>query len=95
MAAAILFGAGTPLAKQLKEIGPWLLAGILYLGSGIGLAIWRRIRSSVPVRLSRSDVGCLAAAVFFGGGVGPVLLMAGWLMPKPPPPRCYSMQKAY
>jgi drug/metabolite transporter (DMT)-like permease len=74
----MLFGAGTPLAKLLlNEVGPWLLAGILYLGAGIGLAIWRAIRGSPPVRLSRADVGWLAGAVFFGGIVGPVLLLGG------------------
>jgi drug/metabolite transporter (DMT)-like permease len=42
LAAAVLFGAGTPLAKLLLDaVSPWLLAGILYLGSGIGLAVWR------------------------------------------------------
>jgi drug/metabolite transporter (DMT)-like permease len=36
LAAAILFGAGAPLAKALLgEASPWLLAGLLYLGSGI------------------------------------------------------------
>ena len=74
----MLFGAGTPLAKLLlNEVGPWLLAGILYLGAGIGLAIWRAIRGSPPVRLSRADLGWLAGAVFFGGIVGPVLLLGG------------------
>jgi len=38
--AALLFGAGTPLAKLLlHSVNPWLLAGLLYLGSGIGLTI--------------------------------------------------------
>lgn len=33
LAAAVLFGAGTPLAKLLLEhAGPWLLAALLYLG---------------------------------------------------------------
>lgn len=40
LAAAALFGAGTPLAKQLLgTVDPWLLAGLLYLGSGGGLAL--------------------------------------------------------
>src|SRR6266478_3218208 len=39
LAAAALFGASTPLAKLLLgEVAPWLLAGLLYFGSGIGLA---------------------------------------------------------
>jgi hypothetical protein len=39
--AAILFGASTPLSKVLLgQVDPILLAGLLYLGSGIGLALW-------------------------------------------------------
>ena len=43
LSAATLFGAGVPLAKLLLEAtSPWLLAGLLYAGSGVGLAILRR-----------------------------------------------------
>ncbi|WP_205954279.1 EamA family transporter [Pseudoxanthomonas winnipegensis] len=45
LAAALLFGASTPFAKQLAgDISPILLAGLLYLGSGIGLWVVRLIR---------------------------------------------------
>ena len=45
LAAAALFGASTPLAKSLGlGLSPILLAGMLYLGSGIGLAGVRLIR---------------------------------------------------
>jgi drug/metabolite transporter (DMT)-like permease len=78
LAAAVLFGVGTPLAKLLLDaVSPWLLAGILYLGSGMGLAIWRLARGASTVRLARDDIAWLAGAVFFGGMVGPVLLMWG------------------
>ena len=78
LSAATLFGAGVPLAKLLLEAtSPWLLAGLLYTGSGVGLAILRRCRGSEPVRLARADVGWLAGAVITGGVVGPVLLMWG------------------
>jgi len=41
LASAALFGASTPLAKLLLgQIDPWLLAALLYLGSGFGLAIY-------------------------------------------------------
>ncbi|HMT92303.1 EamA family transporter [uncultured Thiothrix sp.] len=41
LTAAILFGASTPLAKLLLGVlNPWLLAGLLYLGSGLGLLIY-------------------------------------------------------
>ena len=38
LASAALFGTSTPLAKLLLGGGvdPWLLAGLLYLGSGLG-----------------------------------------------------------
>ena len=42
LASAVLFGASAPLAKLLLgEIDPWLLAGVLYLGAGLGLAVAR------------------------------------------------------
>ena len=37
--AALLFGGSTPLAKELLgTVNPLLLAGLLYCGSGAGLA---------------------------------------------------------
>lgn len=78
LGAAILFGAGTPLAKLLlAEISPWLLAALLYMGSGIGLWILRRVRRAPAVQLSVRDWMWLASAIFAGGMIGPVLLMLG------------------
>lgn len=78
LGAALLFGAGTPLAKLLLNgVGPWMLAGLFYLGSGLGLAMYRWIRRSAPVTLPHGDVKWLAGATVAGGVVGPVLLMAG------------------
>ncbi len=81
--AAALFGASTPLAKLLiGELPPLLLAGVLYLGSGLGLLIWysiRRllVRGAPPDRLRQRDVPWLAGAIVAGGVIGPVLLMIG------------------
>ena len=76
--AAALFGAGTPLAKPLLgSVGPWLLAGLLYLGSGLGLAALRRVRRAPAARLSPAEWRWLAGAVLAGGVSGPVLLMFG------------------
>ena len=78
LAAALLFGAAAPLAKLLLvQVSPWLLAALLYLGSGVGLALLRRVRRNLPVRLPAGEWRWLAGAVIAGGIVGPVLLMAG------------------
>jgi drug/metabolite transporter (DMT)-like permease len=78
LGAAVLFGAGTPFAKiLLGSVSPWLLAGLLYLGSGIGLTLWRRLSRAPAVRLSRHEVPWFAGAVLAGGIIGPVLLMLG------------------
>ncbi|MCY7306067.1 MAG: EamA family transporter [Rhodoferax sp.] len=76
--AAILFGAGTPLAKLLLgQISPWLLAALLYLGSGLGLWLVRRVRRLPPVALARTEIPWLVGAVVAGGMLGPFLLMLG------------------
>lgn len=78
LGAALLFGAGTPLAKWLLDaVSPWLLAGLLYLGSGIGLTLYRRLIAAPAVRLPRNEVIWFAGAILAGGIVGPVLLMFG------------------
>ncbi len=78
MAAAFLFGAGTPLAKLLlAHTSPWLLAALLYLGSGIGLWIVRRLRRAAAVHLDSADWRWLGGAIVAGGVVGPVLLLLG------------------
>ena len=83
LGAAFLFGVSTPVAKQLlPAIDPWLLAGLLYLGSGIGLTGYylarRRTGSArAEASLSRGDVPWLAAAIVSGGMMGPLLLMLG------------------
>ena len=78
LASAFLFGAGTPLAKWLlDQMNPWMLAGLLYLGSGIGLGIYRLLRGSVTPRLNASEARWMVAAIVCGGGIAPVLLMFG------------------
>jgi len=76
--AALLFGAGTPLAKVLLAgVNPWLLAGLLYLGSGLGLALYRRLIHAPVVHLPRVERLWFAGAILAGGIVGPLLLMIG------------------
>lgn len=82
LAAAFLFGASAPIAKLLlADIEPTLLAGFLYLGSGIGLLLFRMIRRSsvgaeeAEAKLSRADIPWLAAAILSGGVAAPVILL--------------------
>jgi len=82
--AALLFGVSTPLAKSLlPQVAPMLLAGLLYLGSGIGLAVYSTLRrnrgrnSRQEAALTRKDAPWLAGAIAAGGIIGPALLMWG------------------
>lgn len=91
LASAALFGASTPFAKLLLgQTTPVVLAGLLYLGSGLGLLIvWlaRRAGSAArpgeelgiwgPAPLRRQDMPWLAGAVISGGVLAPVLLLWG------------------
>jgi len=78
LGAALLFGAGTPLAKLLlSSIGPWLLAGLLYLGSGVGLTLYRLVTRAPKARLPKQEWPWFGGAIAAGGIVGPVLLMFG------------------
>lgn len=78
LGAALLFGAGAPLAKMLLgAAGPWMLAGIFYLGSGLGLLAYRLTTKAAPAKLPAGEAKWLAGAIAFGGVAGPVLLMLG------------------
>lgn len=83
----MLFGASTPLAKLLGlNVAPQLLAGLLYLGSGIGLAILMVVRhlllrgragQAVSLQIPTKELPWLAGAIVAGGVLGPVFLMSG------------------
>jgi drug/metabolite transporter (DMT)-like permease len=79
LGAALLFGLSTPFAKLLlPSSGPFMLAGLLYLGAGIGLTViapFRRAGREAP--LSRGDIPTLLAMVVAGGIAGPLLLLTG------------------
>lgn len=82
LGAAVLFGLSTPLAKLLlTDISPLLLAGLLYAGSGVGLAIILAIRVTMNrssiVWPRGSSIGWLLGAALFGGALAPYLLMRG------------------
>ena len=81
--SAVLFGASTPVAKMmLGGVDPWMMAALLYLGAGAGLAsvhLSRRVLRLpvVEAPLRRSDVPWLAAVIMAGGLAGPLFLMFG------------------
>jgi drug/metabolite transporter (DMT)-like permease len=87
LSAALLFGASTPLAKLLVgDVEPLLLAGLLYLGSGLGLGallMLRRLKQrtgeqpATSLRIPGKELPWLFGAILFGGMLGPALLMLG------------------
>ena len=89
LASAVLFGASMPLAKLLLGgIPPVALAGLLYAGAFLGLAVYRgaagfarrRSRSqgsAGEAPLEKRDLPWLAGAILSGGIAAPILLMFG------------------
>jgi len=84
LGSAALFGISAPLAKLLlPRVDAWVLAGLLYLGAGVGLVALRVAqraagnRPDASTRLTRGDLPLLLAIAFIGGGLGPVLLLVG------------------
>jgi len=82
--SAALFGISTPFAKLLlgDGVSPWMLAGLLYLGSGLGLAVFQLARKASGAALAEAplrpaDLPWLALVVLSGGVIGPLLLMLG------------------
>jgi drug/metabolite transporter (DMT)-like permease len=83
LGSAALFGMSTPAAKLLlATVDPWLTAGLLYLGAGIGLGATQLFRNAVRLApaeapLRAGDLPWLAGVVLTGGVLAPVLLMFG------------------
>src|SRR5262245_45787800 len=84
--AAALFGASAPLAKRLlPTTGVLALAGLLYLGAGLSLTLYRGLRRAwtgadarareAPLR--RADYPLLAGVLLLGGMAGPLLMLFG------------------
>lgn len=80
LASAALFGAATPLSKQLlSSVQPLQLAGLLGFGSVL-VALPLTVFSeplTLPWRLTRNDRWRLYASLGLGGTLGPVLHLAG------------------
>ncbi len=85
LSAAALFGLSAPVAKLLLPSStPLVLASLLYLGGGLGLAGLEALRrlgraggSGREARLGRMDVPLLLGIILCGGVLGPVLMLVG------------------
>jgi drug/metabolite transporter (DMT)-like permease len=80
LAAALLFGAATPLSKVLlRSLSPFELAGLLYLGAALGAIpyLLKEMSSNVVLRMDKVNLGRLSGAIIFGGILGPLLLLVG------------------
>lgn len=78
LGSALLFGAAAPAVKPFAaSLHPVLLAGLLYLGSFLGLLLARGMRRRAETRLQSKDLPPLVGAIVAGGLVAPVLLVWG------------------
>jgi len=76
LVSAALFGAATPASKYLlRNLSPFVLAGLLYVGAA--LAVAPQALRGRAWKLDRRNAVRLGGAVFFGGALGPVLLLLG------------------
>jgi drug/metabolite transporter (DMT)-like permease len=78
LSAALLFGAATPLSKQLLgDMGAFTLAGLLYLGAALAVAPFSARGGSPKLRQDPVQRRLLVATVCAGGLLGPVFLLLG------------------
>ena len=86
--SALLFSLSAPLGKLLlRDVAPLPLAGLLYLGCGLGLTamtffkrvVFRQDASSMESKLQGLDYLYLGGAVLAGGVAAPILLLQGLL----------------
>ncbi len=76
IAAAALFGLSTPTAKLLlHDLSPLMLSALLYLGAAAALHAYRV--DSREAQLTSGDFPLIAGIIFFGGILGPVLMLFG------------------
>jgi drug/metabolite transporter (DMT)-like permease len=76
--AAVLFGASAPFAKiLLGNIAPIPLAGLLYLGSGLSLLIFKIVKKDKhrDTKINKADIKWLLGAIIAGGILAPIVLL--------------------
>lgn len=79
--AAATFGVTAPLSKLLLgSASPLALAGLLYAGGGLGLALASTVRRTAEreARLRGADLPWMLGAIGLGGVAGPVLMLVGF-----------------
>ncbi len=82
LGSALLFGLTPPISKLLlTDVSPLMLAGLLYLGAGLGLGVYLLVAKIFGERqeagLVRKDLPWLLLAILAGGIAGPIFLMVG------------------
>ncbi len=80
LAAALLFSVSVPAGKLLlAHLRPLELAALCYLGSGIGLSLWRAVTGpgGSEAAPGRKDLPYMAGFILAGGVLAPLLLFAG------------------
>ncbi|MCA9420052.1 MAG: EamA family transporter [Nitrospira sp.] len=86
LGAALLFGLTTPILKLFLPVYDLLpVAGLLYVGAGLGLGLFeiflistRSSASSQPeTPIQAADIGLLLGIILTGGILGPILMLYG------------------
>jgi len=80
LSSAALFGASTPAAKLLlRDLSPLMLSVPLNLGAAIALSAYRFLPAfeSREAQITRRDLPPICGVIFFGGIVGPILMLLG------------------
>jgi drug/metabolite transporter (DMT)-like permease len=76
--SALLFGVGTPLIKlRFSGIDPLLLAGLISIGSGFGVALLTRVSWNPERLLDGANRLFFGGSVTTGGIIAPFLLVWG------------------
>lgn len=86
LSAALLFGLTTPLIKLILPGYDLLpVAGLLYVGAGLGLGLFEIVLTSTrhaasspsETPIQRADIGLLSGIILTGGILGPLLMLYG------------------
>jgi drug/metabolite transporter (DMT)-like permease len=81
LVTAICFGSSIPMSKfYLASVSAWMLAGLMFLGAGLGLSLIYLVKNWVnpfSKQVLPSDYGWLSLAIAIEGIVAPILITVG------------------